>query len=187
MSLKCCQQYALPQFKDNIILLDTGHAKLMTPFYVLETLHKIPGFENARYEDPYAGGKGNSMRYFAMAPRDNKLHVEGIDNLYCGGEKAGLLVGHTEAIVTGVLAGYNAVAACNDMDTIEISTSLAIGDAISYVNEVMKTEEGCSKKYTFSGSVYFERMKELGLYSIDVAEIKDRVEKAGLTDIFAGK
>ena len=51
----------------------------------------------------------------------------------------------------------------------------------------MKTEEGCSKKYTFSGSVYFERMKELGLYSIDVAEIKDRVEKAGLTDIFAGK
>ncbi|WP_347995623.1 FAD-dependent oxidoreductase [uncultured Eubacterium sp.] len=187
LSLKCCQQYALPQFKDNIILLDTGHAKLMTPFYVLETLHKIPGFENARYEDPYAGGKGNSMRYFAMAPRDNKLHVEGIDNLYCGGEKAGLLVGHTEAIVTGVLAGYNAVAACNDMDTIEISTSLAIGDAISYVNEVMKTEEGCSKKYTFSGSVYFERMKELGLYSIDVAEIKDRVEKAGLTDIFAGK
>ena len=79
------------------------------------------------------------------------------------------------------------MAACNDMDTIEISTSLAIGDAISYVNEVMKTEEGCSKKYTFSGSVYFERMKELGLYSIDVAEIKDRVEKAGLTDIFAGK
>lgn len=29
---KACQQYALLQFKDNIILLDTGHAKLMTPY-----------------------------------------------------------------------------------------------------------------------------------------------------------
>ena len=66
----------------------------------------------------------------------------------------------------------------------DLPDTLAIGDAISYVNEMMKTEEGCSKKYTFSGSVYFERMKELGLYSTDVSDIKERVSKAGLTDIF---
>ena len=106
---KACQQYALTEFMENIVLLDTGHAKLMSPFFNLERLRMIAGFENARYEDPYAGGKGNSMRYFNMAPRDNYLHVDGVDNLFCAGEKAGLLVGHTEAIVTGTLAGNNSV------------------------------------------------------------------------------
>lgn len=187
LSLKCCQQYALPQFRDNIVLLDTGHAKLMTPYYVLNTLHKIPGFENARYEDPYAGGKGNSMRYFAMAPRDNALQVKGIQNLFCGGEKAGLLVGHTEAIVTGVLAGYNAVQYCKGEKLLVLSEKTAIGDAISYVNNVMQTEEGKSKKYTFSGSVYFERMKEIGLYETDVEAIQRRIADIGLTNIFAGE
>lgn len=38
------------------------------------------------------------------------MKVEGADNLFCCGEKAGLLVGHTEeAIVTGTLAGHNSV------------------------------------------------------------------------------
>lgn len=40
----------------------------MTPYYPLAMLHQVPGFENARFEDPYAGGKGNSMRYMALAP-----------------------------------------------------------------------------------------------------------------------
>ena len=51
----------------------------------------------------------------------------------------------------------------------------------------MDTEEGMTKKYTFSGSVYFNRMEELGLYSTDVSAIRDRVEKTGLTGVFAGK
>ncbi|MCD8083373.1 MAG: FAD-dependent oxidoreductase, partial [Clostridiales bacterium] len=184
LGIKCCQQYALPAFRDNIVLLDTGHAKLMTPFYDLATLHQVPGFENARYEDPYAGGKGNSMRYFAMAPRDNALHVEGVDNLFCAGEKAGLLVGHTEAIVTGVLAGYNSVKYAESSELLTLPESTAIGDAIVFVKKAMETEEGIGKKYTFSGSVYFERMKELGLYTIDTAEIEKRVEKAGVLGVF---
>ena len=109
LSLKCCQQYAIPAFEENIVLLNTGHAKLMTPFFPLDLLREIPGFENARYEDPYAGGQGNSIRYIGMAPTDDALAVQGVNNLFCGGEKAGLLVGHTEAICTGTLAGYNAV------------------------------------------------------------------------------
>jgi len=35
---KACQQYSLPDFYDNIVLLDTGHAKLMahsSPWIVL--------------------------------------------------------------------------------------------------------------------------------------------------------
>lgn len=187
LGIKACQQYALKEFKKNIILLDTGHAKLMSPYFDLERLHKIPGFENARYEDPYAGGKGNSMRFFAMAPHDNALKVEGTENLFCGGEKAGLLVGHTEAIVTGTLTGYNAIRYINGEDTLILPRELAIGDAIAYVNEQMETEKGLGFKYTFSGSVMFDRMKKLGLYTADVDEIQRRVDGLGLTDIFKMK
>lgn len=187
LDVKACQQYALPEFKDNVVLLDTGHAKLMTPYYDLETLRKIPGFEYARFEDPYSGGKGNSMRYFAMAPRDNKLKVEGLSNLFCAGEKAGLLVGHTEAIVTGTLAGHNSVRHTLGMELLEIPTGLAVGDAIAYVKERMTTEAGMTKKYTFSGSVYFERMKEFALYITDKNEIARKVEDNGLTNIFSNE
>ena len=185
LAQKACQQYALPEFNDNIILLDTGHAKLMTSYYPLEKLRQVEGFENARFEDPYAGGIGNSMRYVGMLPRDNALKVEGLDNVFCGGEKAGLLVGHTEAIVTGTLAGCNAARMAFGQPAITLPETLACGDAIAFVKESMATEEGMKKKYTFSGSVLFERMKQKGLYSTDKAAVKARVEAAGMSGIFA--
>lgn len=187
LASKACQQYALKEFNENVILLDTGHAKLMTAYYPLEVLRQIPGFENARYEDPYSGGIGNSMRYLALSPRDNHLKTIGLDNLFCGGEKAGLLVGHTEAIVTGSLAGRNAVLYAAGKKLLELPDTLATGYAIAHVNEQMKTEEGITKKYTFSGSVLFERIKEKGLYTTNIDEIKERVEKAGLTGIYLQK
>jgi Dehydrogenases (flavoproteins) len=184
---KACQQYALAEFAENIILLDTDHAKLMSAYYPLDILRQIPGFENARFEDPYAGDMGNSIRYMAMSPRDNMLHVEGVDNLFCAGEKAGPLVGHTEAIVTGGLAGTNAVRYAAGMDLITVPENLAIGDAIAHVKEQVKTPEGLGLKYTFSGSVYFKRMKEKGLYSTDVDAIHSKVEESGMGKIFAKK
>ncbi|MCG0276095.1 MAG: FAD-dependent oxidoreductase [Thermosediminibacteraceae bacterium] len=187
LTKKACQQYALKEFIENVVLLDTGHAKLMAPYFPLDQLRRIPGFENARFEDPYAGNLGNSIRYMAISPRDNYLKVQGVENLFCGGEKAGPLVGHTEAICTGTLAGANAVRYAAGLSLVQIPTELAVGDAIAYVNEQMKTEEGISKKYTFSGSVYFERMKQLGLYTTDVEEIKERVRKAGMLDFFNQK
>jgi folate-dependent tRNA-U54 methylase TrmFO/GidA len=101
-----------------------------------------------------------------MAPRDDTLKVEGVDNLFCGGEKAGLLVGHSEAICTGTLAGYNAVRAIKGEKPLPLPDSLAIGDAITYVREQMRTKKVCFK-YIF-GSVFFDRMKARGLYSVDV-------------------
>lgn len=41
LDIKACQQYALPEFAENIILLDTGHAKLMAPYFPLQTLKKF--------------------------------------------------------------------------------------------------------------------------------------------------
>lgn len=187
LAKKACQQYALAEFAENIILLDTGHAKLMSPFYPLDLLRQIPGFENARFEDPYSGGMGNSIRYLALSPRDNALKVEGVDNLFCGGEKAGPLVGHTEAIITGSLAGHNAVRHALGMEALVIPAELSTGDAIAYVNEQMRTEEGLSRKYTFSGSVYFQRMQEKGLYTTDHEAIRARVEQCGMAEIFKNK
>ena len=187
VSIKACQQYAQPEYTQCIVLLDTGHAKLMTPYFPQAELRRVPGFENARFEDPYSGGVSNSIRFVGMAPRDDALKVDGIDNLFCGGEKAGLLVGHTEAVVTGELAGYNAARLSLGEDLLILPDTLAIGDAIGHVREQMQTEQGLGLKFTFSGSVYFERMKERGSYTTDVAEIRRRVEAAGMTGVFAAR
>lgn len=184
---KVCQQYALKEFAENIILLDTGHAKLMTTYYPLEKLRKIKGLEHAKYVDPYAGSKGNSMRYLSVAPRTNDMKVSGVDNLFCAGEKSGLFVGHTEAICTGTLSGHNAVRLALGMPLLILPTSIAIGDIISYENEKSQTREGRKQRYTFAGAGYFKRMQDLGLYTLDIKEIKNRIAKLNLDGIFNEK
>lgn len=185
LDTKACQQYATAAFAENVIVLDTGQAKLMTSYMPLHELRQVPGFERVRYEDPYSGTVGNSMRYAALSPRDNQMRVVGgPGNLFCCGEKAGLLVGHTEAMVTGSLAGHNAMRHLAGEDLLELPSSLAVGDAVAHVRESMETPDGMKKKYTFSGSVYFARMQELGLYTTDHSEIEARVDKAGMTNVF---
>lgn len=180
---KVCQQYALKEFAENLILLDTGHVKLMTTYYPLEKLRKIKGFESAKYIDPYAGGKGNSIRYLSVAPRTDDMKVKGIENLFCAGEKAGLFVGHTEAICTGSLAGHNSVRYTLGMPMLILPRSTAIGDIIAYANYKMMTVEGRRNRYTFAGAEYFKRMQEQGLYTTDIKEIKARIDKLNLTGI----
>ncbi|HHY96378.1 MAG TPA: FAD-dependent oxidoreductase [Firmicutes bacterium] len=187
LSKKACQQYALPDFAENLVLLDTGHAKLMTSYFPLAALRSVPGLETARYEDPYAAGLGNSIRYLAMSPHDETLRVEGFANLFCGGEKVGPLVGHTEAICTGTLAGWNAARQAQGLSLLVLPPTLAVGDAISAVTRLMRgPEEELTEKYTFSGSVYFQRMKDLGFYTTDVGAIARRVQETGLEGVFAG-
>ncbi|MEG1930280.1 MAG: FAD-dependent oxidoreductase [Anaerovorax sp.] len=184
---KVCQQYALDVFAENIILLDTGYAKIMSSYFPLEQLRRVPGFENARYADPYAGGKGNSIRYLSVAERRDTMHVCGIDNLLCGGEKSGLFVGHTEAITTGTLAGYNSARYLKGLRPMELPNSLAVGDLISYANRQIKTEDGLMTRYTFAGAEYFQRMKEKQLYTTTVGRVETRVKKAGLRGIYNEK
>ena len=188
LGMKACQQYALKAFAENIVLLDTGPAKLMTPYYPLDELRKIPGFEKARFEDPLAGGNGNSMRFFQFANCNHALQAQGcVDNLFCAGERAGAMVGHTEAVVTGSLAGRNAVLGACGRQLFTYPNELAVGDFVNHTTDDMKKDECRGTKYTFSGSVYFERMKQLGLYTCDLKEIKARADKLGVADIFAQK
>ena len=184
LDMKVCKQYALQEFAENIVLLDTGYAKIMTPFFDLETLRQIPGFENARYADPYAGGKGNSIRYLSVAERDNTMRVMKIRNLFCGGEKSGLFVGHTEAISTGSLAGHNAVRYLKGMRPLELPAGIAIGDLIAYANKSLESEDGLMTRYTFSGAEYFQRMKDKGFYSTNPDEIRQRIRRFGLENIY---
>ena len=185
LAIKPCQQYALPAYAENLVLLDTGHVKLMTSYYPLDELRRVAGLANARYEDPYAGGKGNSIRFLALSPRDNTLKVQGLDNLFCGGEKAGVLVGHTEAICSGTLAGYNAARYAFGEPLLELPTTTAVGGIIHQAGEAMRTDEGLEQKFTFSGSVYFDHMKATGLYTTDIPAIRARIKAAGLADVFA--
>ncbi len=185
LELKVCQQYALEEFAENIVLLDTGYAKIMTPFFELEKLRQIPGFENARYIDPYAGGRGNSIRYLSVAQRNNAMKAEGIENMFCGGEKSGFFVGHTEAITTGSLAGYNAARLLKGLRLLELPRQVAAGDLISYANEMMETENGLMTRYTFAGAEYFARMKEKNLYTTDKQEIEKRISRYDLQGIYS--
>ena len=185
LELKVCQQYALEEFAENIVLLDTGYAKIMTPFFELEKLRQIPGFENARYIDPYAGGRGNSIRYLSVAERTNAMKAEGIENMFCGGEKSGFFVGHTEAISTGSLAGHNAARLLKGLRLLELPRQIAVGDLISYANEMMETENGLMTRYTFAGAEYFARMKEKNLYTTDKQEIEKRISRYDLQGIYS--
>ncbi|MDT8901180.1 hypothetical protein [Anaeroselena agilis] len=81
--------------------------------------------------------------------------------------------------------GQYPVRHCLDMPYLELPRSIASGDIIAFVHDQMVTKDGLRLRYTFSGSVYFERMKAIGLYSADRGEISDRVAKAGLTDIYS--
>ena len=184
LSQKVCQQYAIDPFAENIILIDTGHAKLMTSYFNLADLRKVKGFENARFVDPYAGGKGNSIRYMSVGLRDEYLRADGIKNLFLGGEKSGFFVGHTEAITTGSLAGYNAAMLACGKPLLELPAELATGDIIAFANEMLASEEGYKKRLTFAGGTYFQRMKERQLYTTDVKIIRRRVEAQGLADIY---
>ena len=156
----------------------------MSPFFNLEKLRSVSGFETVCIVDPYSGGKGNSIRYMAVSPRDNYMRAENMKNLFVGGEKSGFYVGHTEAICTGSLAGHNAVRYLANMDYLQLPSSLVIGDFISYSNEEMHKEGGSKKRFTFAGSIYLNRMKQLGFYTIDKEKIKKKVKDVDLLGVY---
>ena len=182
---KACKQYALKEYSENVILLDTGHAKLMTSYYPLEKLRKISGLEKAEYIDPYSAGRGNSIRYLSVAPCDDTMRAEGIENLFCGGEKGAPLIGHTEAVITGAVAGYNAARLARGKDPIILPDTLATGKIISFAHKRFVTEQRYHERYTFAGGIFFEKMKEDGLYSTDIPAIEKRVKDLELFSYFS--
>jgi len=181
---KVCQQYALDEFAENIILLDTGEAKLMTSYFNLEQLRTVEGLKHAEFLDPYAGGQGNSVRYMSVGEREDTMQASGFSNLFLAGEKSGFFIGHTEAITTGSLAGYNAARETDGLPLQILPRTLAVGELLAYAQEVLKAPDGVYHRFTFAGGEFFRRMQELGLYQVRLGEIHKNVEKAGLRNLY---
>jgi hypothetical protein len=169
-------------------MVDNGYAKLSCPKPLsLVALRAIPGLENARLADPLSGGAGNMVRNLAFAPRDNNMKVNGVDNLFCAGDKAGPKRELAPVIISGLLAGHNAVRYLLARDLIELPRTTAAGDFFAFEKERMSTDRELKKGYGFESGEYFERMRSLGLYTTDAKEVNARIEKAGLRDILAEK
>lgn len=115
------------------------------------------------------------------------MKVKGLDNIFVGGEKAGLFVGHTEAITTGSLAGHNAVRYALGMPLLILPRTTVLGDLITFANYQLSTKEGRRNRYTFAGAEYFKRMVDRGMYTTDIQSVKGRIEKLNLTDVMNQK
>jgi hypothetical protein len=181
---KVCQQYSDQTYHDNIWITHNQTVKFTAPYVPMWKLRQIPGFWRARYIDPLNGGKGNSMRFLAMAPRDDYMQVPGPENLFVAGEKSGILVGIAEVISTGLLAGHNAARQALGQPLLKISTDTMVGESIEWVGRQMETPEGLKQRYTFSGAVLLDHLKEKGLYTRDRTAIWQSVRQCGMSNIF---
>lgn len=176
---KACQQYNLPEFGSSLVLLDTGPAKMMSPYLPLDVLRRLPGLERARYAEPLAGGRGNAVRFVGMARCGPDLRVKGLANVFAAGEKAGPAVGHTEAVVSGMLAGHNAARSALGLEPLTLPGATAAGDFLASLARVMR-REALDLRLTFAGAWFFARMRAQGVYTQDVAQIRERVRALGL-------
>jgi folate-dependent tRNA-U54 methylase TrmFO/GidA len=118
-----------------------------------------------------------------MAFRNNSLKVDGFENLFCAGTKSGpiCLLG---AVVTGDLAGYNAVSWGLRLGCLELPKTFAVGAFINYVGRQIKTKEGLTKGYSLKDT---QLLKELRVHKEDNDDIIRMVHKARLKDIYRTK
>ncbi len=151
-------------------------------YFKLEDWRKVPGFENVMVEHPMGGATFNFINHTTTSPRDNNMQVRGFTNLFEGGEKSGQ-GGIPECIATGALAGTNAVRAALGKELIILPATTALGDFIAMVGEAIDTEGGLNTGHSMGHLEGFERMKKLGLYSVEPGPIQARIEKVGLTGI----
>ena len=182
---KACRQYSSVEFRENIYLLDTGAIKLMVPYLSLRDLRRIDGFARAIYRDPLGGGRGNSIRFSGMIMREDSLVAPFPGNLLVAGERAGLALGHTEAMVTGALAGYNAWLIGRGAAPVKLPRGTVCGELIYSTGMKGHTREGRKALYNLSGGLLWEHLREHRLYTIDRAVIRRRLKKEGLLGIFA--
>jgi hypothetical protein len=164
----------------NLVYNGIGAKCVGMGYFSLENFRKLPGFENAQVEHPMGGAKFNFITNLSITPRENSLRARGFTNLFIAGDKTGI-GGIPEVIGTGILAGNNAARAALGMEPVELPRSTAIGDIIALTGENIVTSEDMVVSYGMGHGPYFERMKELGLYSADPVVI----HHLGLTGILA--
>ncbi len=153
-------------------------------YLTLQELRTVPGLEEAIIESPIGGGLYNHVSKVSMTPRDDGLLAKGFSNLYLAGEKAGPGTGIAEALVTGSVAGHNAVRCATGTKPLILPRSTAIGDFIAFTGEMMEKPDGLKEGYSFAHGTYFERMKSLNLYSPEPQVAHARMKGIGLVGAF---
>ena len=170
--------------RQNLLILDIGgYVKVTANGSALyaSSLRRFPGLENSTIAQPMAGARGHLVFGLTIAPRNNALEVEGFDNLFCAGLKAGNTNSLLDAVVSGDLAGHNAVRKAKGLKCREIPKNLVVGAFIDFVWRMMGTEEGIRKCPTVEN---INILKSLGVYREKEAILKE-VEKAGLKGIYS--
>ena len=184
VQIKACRQYSSEAYAHNLILLDTGPVKMMMPYLPLAILRRLKGLEEAVFRDPLGGSRGNSIRFSGLIERDRRLLVPPLKNLFAAGERAGLCLGHTEAMVTGTLAGYNAWRLCRGRELLALPRGCVSGELIALTGLEAASAERCEIVYSLSGGPLWEHLQRLNLYSTDAAAVGRRLERLGLLGIF---
>lgn len=184
------QNFELPKtdlktVKDNLVLIDNGMAKAKSrPHLPLNKLRQLSGFQKAVYFDPAGGSKGNCIRFLAVTPRDNSLLVKGTRNLFVAGEKQGLLVGCSEAIVSGLLAGVNAHRLAREEELLVLPRSTALGEMFAFTGEALEKPQGYRKRYSCNAGELGQRLQDKGLFSIDDQAVENRIRALGWGNVF---
>lgn len=174
-------------FGQHLTVVDIGKiGKLTTVAAQLYagSLRTIPGFEDAVILDPVAGEMGHLIHMTTVALRDNSLRVDGFDNLFCAGNKAGVAEGLLDAMVTGELAGYNAVRSGLGHGYLELPRTLAVGAFIDHAGKMMRSAEGRKRTYSLLSA---ELLKTLNVCRENMEEIVKEVDRVGLSGIYKTK
>ena len=170
---------------ENVILVDMGYyvKRIGIGFTPLEELQKMPGLENVAYADPTAGTIGNAVRFMAVTPRDETFKVPDVDNLFVTSEKLGI-AGVGEVIVTGAVAGHNAVRKAKEIPPLVLPTTTIIGDYIAYINDEWDEEARLRTRPHIRDGEYMARAEKAGLYTEDSKLIESRIKDNKLSNIF---
>lgn len=108
-----------------------------------------------------------------------------LDNLLVAGERAGPVLGHTEAMVSGTLTGYNAWRICTGHEPITLPADTVCGTMISFTGLNGSAAEESSTLYNLSGGHLWHYICRQNLYTTSRIEIRRRLERVDLLSLFS--
>jgi len=170
--------------KLNILLLDVGDYARVTgagAALYAGSLQKVPGLERSVIAQPKGGATSHLVHGLGIAVRDNTMKIAGFNNLFCAGTKSGIMLSFIDAMITGDLAGLNAVRQAKGMCLMELPEKLAAG---AYINYAGKSRQ--DMKYGYQSSVQSDLLKGFNVYREGDA-IMDEVDKAGMCNVYRSK
>lgn len=169
--------------KENLLLPDVGGYVKATanasPRYASQ-LRKLAGLEECSIAQPLAGRIGHLVYGLGMLPSRATLEVEGYENLLCAGTKSSHALFVMDVVLSGDLAGLNAVRKLRGDPLLELPEQLMAGAFLTFCREAKATSEGLS----FIPQGDRSTLTKLGVLREEVSAIRAMVDRLGLTDVY---